>query len=379
MKILQCISSIDKTFGGPSKSVSDLSCELARQKEEIIIVANESHNPYLVNPHQERLELYFTGKVSYKDSLNTIFNNKGINLFHGHGIWQTPVHSMAKLARKINIPYVITPRGMLEPWALNTGKWKKRLAMLLYQRKDLSKAACIHATAFMEAENIRKLGFKNPIAVIPNGIDISEFPLKENNLIKEKRTLLFLSRIHPKKGIELLFNAWCQLEKSIRRNWIVEIVGDGDKMYINSLKRYIREKELSNEIKLIGPKYGQEKIVVYHNADLFVLPTHSENFGIVIAEALACEVPVITTKGTPWEELNTHSAGWWIDIGVQPLVGALQKALSINDEERRQMGINGRKLVEENYSIESVAKKMIRLYEWILNGGKKPEFVHLNK
>ena len=249
--------------------------------------------------------------------------------------------------------------------------------MALYQRKDIAQASCIHATAAMEAENLRQLGFKNPIAVIPNGIDLSAYPISINSQEEQKRTILFLSRIHLKKGIELLIEAWGQLDKTIRSNWQVEIAGNGDAGYIDSLQQLIYSKGLSDEIRIIGSQFGPVKLATYQRADLFVLPTYSENFGIVVAEALACGLPVITTKGTPWEELNTHKAGWCIDIGVTPLVAALQQAMQMTDTERVLMGLNGRKLVEDNYSIESVANKMTQLYEWILGKQEKPEFVYL--
>ncbi len=248
--------------------------------------------------------------------------------------------------------------------------------MFLYQKSSLKNAACLHATAKMEADNFRKLGFTNPIAIIPNGIYIPEFPLIRPKFERiEKRKILFLSRIHPKKGIEFLIKAWYRLSFDLRNDWKVEIAGNGEASYIATLQSMINTFGLSDEIQFTGPQFGENKFAAFHNADLFVLPTFSENFGIVVTEALACGVPVITTKGTPWEELNTYNAGWWIDIGVQPLVEALKDAMKLSDEERRAMGKNGRKLVEENYSIEAVAKQMIELYQWILGQGEKPKFI----
>jgi glycosyltransferase involved in cell wall biosynthesis len=225
----------------------------------------------------------------------------------------------------------------------------------------------------MEAENIKQLGFKNPIAIIPNGVDISVFRLKEQQ--EEKHTLLFLSRIHPKKGIEFLVEAWAQIDQGMRHNWKINIVGNGEELYIAKLKKLIQTKRLETEIQIIDPQFGNDKLKTFHKADLFVLPTFSENFGIVIAEAMACGIPVITTKGTPWEELNTYNAGWWIDIGIKPLVHTLQVAMQLSDEERMQMGKNGRKLVSEKYTVELVTRKMMNLYKWVLHGGEKPEFV----
>lgn len=376
MNILHVISGIDLTDGGPSKSVPDLALNQALQGQAVTIFTTVSENPYLKESPHPNLSLCFTVKNTFKKNLNRLLNASKFDILHGHGIWQMPIHNMTQLASKKNIPFVITPRGMLEPWALNAGKWKKKLALSLYQRTDLTKAVCIHTTAQMEGENIRKLGFKNPIAVISNGIDVSEFPLKSETTKKGINKILFLSRIHPKKGIENLIESWSQTEKALRQNWQIEIAGNGEENYITSLQKLIEAKDLQEEIKIIGPQFGDAKIKAYQQADLFVLPTYSENFGMVVVEALACGVPVITTKGTPWEELNTHHAGWWIDIGVQPLVKALDEALNLPEEQRKQMGRNGRELVEEKYSIEAVAAKMIQLYKWILSEGEKPEFVY---
>ena len=377
MNILHVVSSIDISGGGLSKSVSDLALNQAIQGQKVTILTNVSKNPYLKESLHPNLKLVFVKEKQFKMVLNRLVVNEKFDLLHGHGIWQMPVHEMAQIAKRTGIPYVIAPHGMLEPWPLNAGKWKKKLALALYQRNDLARANCIRATAQMEAENIRKLGFKNPIAVIPNGIDIRDFPLPEKKQKQQKLTILFLSRIHPKKGIELLIEAWQILDKSLRQSWQVEIAGNGDESYINSLQQLINKSELTEEIKIIGSQFGTDKLKTYQQADLFVLPTYSENFGIVVAEAMACGIPVITTKGTPWEELNTFNAGWWIDIGVEPLAEALKQAMQLTNIQRGLMGQSGRKLVEANYSVESVGNKMSELYEWILNKREKPEFIQL--
>lgn len=375
MKILHVISGIDLTGGGPSKSVCDLALNQALRGEKVTIFTQASPNPFLRESPNLNLQIIFSESSKFKLELKKLIKAENFDILHGHGIWQMAVHHMASMAREQDIPYLISPRGMLEPWALNVRKWKKKLGLVLFQKKDLEKSFCIHATAKMEAENILKLGFINPISVIPNGIDLSEFPFHARKEEKEKYILLFLSRIHPKKGIELLIEAWQKLDKNLRLSWQIEIAGTGEEKYVSSLERLIVDKGLSNQILIVGPQYGEAKLAFYNRADLFVLPTYSENFGIVVAEALSCGIPVITTKGTPWEELNTMNAGWWIDIGADPLAKALTNAMNLSELERFQMGKNGRQLVINNYSIESVAQKMIILYEFILKGGEESEFV----
>lgn len=375
MKIIHVISSIDLSAGGPSKSVSDLAFHQARLGHEVTIFTKASLSPYFRESPHPSLKIRFVNGISFKKELKNLLAQERFDLLHGHGIWQMPVHWMSKQAQSSHTPYIISPRGMLEPWALNVGKCKKKLALALYQRKDLENASCIHATAEMEAENIRKLGFTNPIAVIPNGIDLAEFPSLEEKGIKEKRKILFLSRIHPKKGIELLIQAWHKMGTNLRKDWEIEIAGNGEDAYVASLEKLIREFGLSEEIKITGSQFGEAKLQAYQRADLFVLPTYSENFGIVVAEALACGVPVITTKGTPWEELNSRDAGWWIDIGVDPLVKAMENALVLSDSQLQEIGKNGRLLVEEKYSIQAVAAQMLKLYLWVLKGEDKRQFV----
>jgi len=374
MRVIHIISSIDLSKGGPPKSVSDLAHHQAKQGIKVTILTNKSSNPYIKESTHPRLKLIFV-EGSFKKYLSKYLKTERVDLMHGHDLWQMPLHYMAQLGRKYNIPYIITPRGTLEPWPLSVKKWKKKLALYIYQRNDLEKAACIHATSQMELDNIRKLQFKNDIALISNGIDLKEFPKYMKKEKYEKKTILYLSRISRKKGIEILIEAWGRLEKSLRRNWIIEIAGNGDKNYIASLQSLIIKKGLAKEIMIIGPQFGKDKLEAYKGADLFVLPTYSENFGIVVAEALANEVPVITTNGTPWAKINTSKSGWYIDVGVTPLVKALNEAMKTTEDERNIMGINGRKLIKENYSVNSVAAKTIELYKWITENEEKPDFV----
>ncbi|WP_299581779.1 glycosyltransferase [uncultured Sunxiuqinia sp.] len=377
MKILHTISTLDLSAGGPPKSVCDLAVKQAEQGHDVTVLAKATDHPYLKHSPHPNLQLQFVNKQSFKQALHEVLIKDSIELFHSHSLWSIPLHQMAQSARKNNLPYIISPRGTLHPWALNVKKWKKRLAMVLYQQKDLQAADCIQATSKIEAAYFRNLKLKNPIAIIPNGVDLQEFPVSTFKRTSDKRTVLFLSRVHSQKGLSFLVKAWQMLEPSYRSQWQLEIAGNGDEAYVASLQKQIEESGLSKQIHITGPQYGAAKLAAYHRADLFVLPTYSENFGVVVAEALACGVPVITTKGTPWEELNTGQAGWWIDIGAEPLTKTLTEAMLLGDKERQRMGLNGSRLIEKNYSIQAVSAKMIDLYAWVLKEKEKPEFVEI--
>jgi len=264
---------------------------------------------------------------------------------------------MAFWAQQKKIPYIITPRGMLEPWILARNPWKKKIALFLYQKKTIKRASYLHVTSQMEAENIKKMGFNNPIRIIPNGIDLNE--TKQIKTYYGTKKMVFLSRIHPKKGIELLLEAWqnCNTE-----GWTLEIAGNGEVAYSESLNQ--TAKHLEN-VRFVGPQYGEAKWNFLRSADVLVLPTHSENFGMAVAEALAVGVPVITTHGTPWEDLETYECGWWIQLSVSNLQRALLKAMQTPAHELELMGANGRKLIENKYDIKEVAKKIKELYQII--------------
>jgi len=174
--------------------------------------------------------------------------------------------------------------------------------------------------------------------------------------------MVFLSRIHEKKGIELLLEAWNTINTTA---WTLEIAGEGDIEYINSLQDIINTNNTSN-ISFVGAQYGNDKWHFLHSADIFVLPSYSENFGIVIAEALAMGVPVITTKGTPWQELEELNCGWWIDLSVENLKDVLQIAMNKTSNELFEMGQRGKDLIKDRYDIKIVAKNISELYQTII-------------
>jgi glycosyltransferase involved in cell wall biosynthesis len=260
---------------------------------------------------------------------------------------------------------------MLEPWALRYRAWKKKVAWITYQRGDLASASGFCATSDDEAANIRALGFSQPISIIPNGIEIPEWqePIPRDG---PERTVLFLSRIHPKKGLLDLIRAWTIVRPP---HWRVVIAGPDELGHKTEVVRAVEQAGLSDVISFHEAVDGTAKLALYRRADLFVLPTYSENFGLVIAEALACGVPVITTRGAPWEGLRRHRCGWWIEIGHEALAITLREAVAMADGERVAMGRRGRAWVERAFAWSEIVGQMTDYYHWLLHGGDRPACV----
>lgn len=382
MRICIFTVTIDKKGGGPSRSVPILAKGLAQVGIDVTLMTGESDemNTHAVEGQNVRL-ITFPRDIPENELEQKLLEGK-YDLIHAQGIWMPLYHKMCKIARKNNIPYMMTPRGALEPWCYYDRELlkriKKRIAMTLYQHRDIQEASCILATADMEAKSLRDLRFTNPIAVIPNGIEIDEYPCRSKESRSQcKKQVIFLSRVVSKKGVDILIDAWVRVNEQ-NPDWNLVIVGNGEQEYIDGLKIQIERNGLSNCIQILPPAFGKDKYRLYAESSLFVLPTHSENFGMVIAEALACGVPVITTKGTPWSILEESKSGWWIELSQHNVEETLMKAMSLPSEELFEMGQRGSKMVRENFYYVEVAKKLAKAYEWIVNKAEKPSYVHLN-
>lgn len=376
MKVLTFISSIDLTGGGPSRSVPMLVKGLAEVGVDITLMTfcSDDMNTHALDGTTAKLKVLEPGTSA--KYLEEYILSERFDLIQMQSLWAKSYHQVARIARKHDIPYIITPRGMLEPWSLSQKKWKKKLAMKLYQKADLQKAACIFTTAEMETRHIRDLGIKTPCSVIPNGIETEGYPCRKT-VEGVKKQILFLSRIHVKKGIELLIDSFTNLYKNFV-DWSVVIVGNGDAEYIESLKLKVKGLGMQGSIKILPPVFGEAKTKLYQESSLFCLPSYSENFGMVIAEAMSCGVPVITTTNCPWEILNETNTGWCIDLSVDNLEKTLQKALSLTPANLFEMGQRASKLVNEKFNYLNVAARTKELYEWILNKTEKPSFVRLS-
>lgn len=392
-QVCQVVASINKDVGGPAYSVTNLAQGLTRhQINSHLFTLDYYWHGKQVNVQNAKLHSlpasqtarYFRGwepqAFNYLDQLATT----QIDLIHNHGLWMFPNFYARRVATKHKLPLVISPRGMLESWSLKHSRSKKYLAWLLYEKQNLTKATVFHATSISEMESIRKLGYRQPIALIPNGVNLPQYwhqPSKDalTSLFPEladKKWLLFLSRIHPKKGLENLLLTWQNLALKFP-DWHLIIAGSDLIGYQTKLKELTKKLNLNTRVTFTGMLSGETKASALSNSELFVLPTYSENFGIAIAESLAHGVPVITTINAPWQDLIKYNCGWWIDNNIRDLEMTLIKALTLSKIERKLMGENGKKLVERDYSWYSISEQMSQVYYWILQQRELPACIYL--
>jgi glycosyltransferase involved in cell wall biosynthesis len=253
---------------------------------------------------------------------------------------------------------------------MRSGSRLKKAFWLLEQKSALMAASCFHATSVSEYEDIRRMGFRQAVAVIPNGVDVPDLPPK---FVGSKRTLLFLGRIYPGKGLDVLLSAWGRIQDRFPA-WGLRVVGPDDSGYLSKMRRLARELRIER-VEFCGALFGREKWRAYREADLFVLPTSSENFGMSIAESLAAGTPAIVSKGAPWAALESQQAGWWIDIGVEPLVDCLREVLGRTPESLAEMGMRGRRWMAADFSWTQVGQQMGATYRWLLDRADRPNCV----
>jgi glycosyltransferase involved in cell wall biosynthesis len=403
LKILHVIDCINAKQGGPSVSVPALAAAQAKQGHRVTIACRDY--AYLgpmaeaegVEVRSVPSSRWTKGQGGWGCSFRRLVEQEAekADVVHNHGVWLAANYYARRAAVKAGKPLVISPRGMLEDWSLRRAVVRKFVAWQLFERKNLESAALFHATADSEAEAIKtalriKMKIKNKeprIVVAPNGVDIPErIPNREAlearfAKLRGRRWILFMSRVHPKKGLLELAKAWMQIRES-NPGWELVIAGpEQDKGYAERLK-----KEGGREVIWAGELRGEEKWAALGNAEFLVLPSHSENFGIVVAESLAAGRPVVTTNKTPWgaarsdikmkikikennggESMNLEERKCGVICEVTDLKRGLERMLGFSDKERMEMGARGRQWMKEKFSWEAGAEKLTSTYREILS------------
>ena len=295
-----------------------------------------------------------------------------------NGILTYPATLAARRMSALGIPFVAATRGGMRKQAQTRGRTRKRVFFKLWTIPALSCAACLHATSPEEALDYRLFGLNRPVTIIPNGIYPERYLLPPDlppidtiyPALKDRRLVLFVGRISPEKGLDRLLRAWKSLGRKTADS-LLAIVGPDDRGYLARLRSLAESLALRN-VLFTGMLRGFRKVAMYRRADVFVLPSLTENFGNVVLEALVCGVPVIATRGTPWRMLVEVGAGLWVSPQPRPLADALRTMLNLHPTERLAMGRRGRHAVLREYTWDIVARKLMTVYQHVLAGEPPP-------
>ena len=270
---------------------------------------------------------------------------------------------------------------MLDPWALKNSAWKKKIAGWLYENRNLRSAACIHALCESEYQSIRAYGLKNPVAIIPNGVDLPSptdtkvTPPWEPRVDGDKKVILFLGRIHPKKGLVNLVKAWSKVKP---KDWILAIAGWDQGGHEIQLKELVAEFGLTEDVIFLGPVFNDLKQACFQNASAFILPSFSEGLPMSVLEAWSYGLPVLMTKFCNIPEGFEANAAIEIQPEPDSIAEGLKNFLNLHESVRKQIGQNGLELVKNKFTWPKIAVEMIDVYKWILGQGEKPDCVRLN-
>lgn len=282
-------------------------------------------------------------------------------VIHDHGLWLPSNLASSAAAGQTGCPYIVSPHGMLQPVALSHAGLKKRLAWQLYEHRRLRQACWLHATAPIEAQAIENSMPTARVVQVRLGMETPPRPALPGGRESEA---LYLGRLHPLKGIDMLLQAWARVRPP---GWRLRLVGPCETSYLESLKALINQQGLSTTVTLDGPLYGADKTQAFQRAALFVLPSFSENFGMVVCEALSHGLPVITTDSTPWTDIPERGCGWIAHPTADDIGRCLHAATAMPLEELGRMGLAGWSWMRDNFDLHVVMRDMERHYRGLFD------------
>lgn len=381
MRVLQTIARLTATSSGPATCTFGLVKALNSNGNEVKLLTlsdgsrynqeDEESKKWLVKlPYDARPPLFVSLNMKHE------LDKSHYDLYHCNGLWMWINHYTCVVARSKRKKYIISPHGMLYPNALRTHYWKKWLMLKLWFKKDLYSAACLHATCRQEAEHCRKFGYKGPIAVIPNPVVIPDYVQIATSKSTKRKKIGFLGRLHPIKKVEQILYAIALLTEDEQSQLLFQIMGKYDANYELFLRSEVKRLNLENCVSFEGFVTGPDKYDRLKKLWALLVPSESENFGMIVPEALICGTPVYASLGTPWEELIKNGCGWWNDNSPETIARILREILVMDEKTNLEMGKKGRHLIEERFNTNIVAGMMDKLYHWILNGGETPNFLY---
>jgi len=379
MKVGFLVSSVSREAGGLFQSVRGLAKAVASTNADVRVfgirdeqsaVDLREWRPLSVQTFRPRLRAW-----GYSNQLVPAMLDTDLDILSVHGLWKYCSVGSQRWHQRTGRPYVVHSHGMLDLWALRNARWKKRIAAALYENQHLRGAACLRALSEAEARSIRDYGLRNPICVIPNGIDLPDLRGNDAKTQSENpKTLLYLGRLHRKKNLANLIRAWNKTFHSQDRNsdsWVLAIAGWDQGGYESELKR----TAAGASVVFLGPRFGAEKNECYRACDAFILPSLSEGLPMTVLEAWAHAKPVLMTPECNLPEGFQANAALRIGTTPDEIAAGLKQLAEMSDKDRNQMGNRGRVLVATRFSWPRIGEQMWQVYEWVLGGGSLPENV----
>lgn len=392
MNIAYLCPSISRSYGG----IFEIERRLAQELQEIpeteisVFGINDEHTevdiPAWLPVIPKHFPYYGPRAFRYSPGLRRAFDSCDADVAHLHSMWLYTSVVVQDWGRRKNRPYLTTINGMLDPWALNHSSWKKRISGYLYERAALDGASTIQVNSMAELRFARAYGLRNPICIIPNGVDLpSSLPATNKTENRAGRSsLLYLGRIHPKKGLANLLRAWAHLlktDKLASRDWQMIVAGWDQGGHENDLKRLATELAIPwsagtpcEDVSLVfpGPLFDKGKAAAFAACSSFILPSFSEGLPMAVLEAWAYGKPVVMTPECNLPDGFSKRAALRIDPQPDAIESGLRELIGMSQAEREQMGQNGRSLVAGSYSWPVVAAELRAVYAWMLGGGERP-------
>lgn len=302
-------------------------------------------------------------------------NWREADLCHAHGMWSRSAWITLEWRLRTGKPLVVAPHGMLDEWALRKSAFAKKLALSSYEGLRLHKAACIHALCEAELGCVQRLGLPVPAFVVPNGVEIPSAIAERSFASSQHKTLLYLGRIHPKKGLDLVLRSLATLaagDKRLRDEWRLKVCGSGERQYVDSLARMSSELGIADMVDFAGPVDGDEKRSVLGSASAFVLTSYSEGLPMSVLEAWAYGLPSLLSNECNLSRPAREGAAMLTSTSLADVTSALRELLALGERDRVQMGSRAREYVQRVHRWDRICSRMMDVYRWALGGGPRP-------
>lgn len=323
--------------------------------------------------------------LGWSPALGRAFMAADIDVAHLHALWTWPSALVRDWGDQKRKPYITSIHGMMEPWALARSGLKKKLALMAYEGAALRGATCLHALTGSELADIRRFGLKNPVCVIPNGVDLPaslEAPDTNHEIVRLRReggrVLLYLGRLHPKKNLPALIEAF-GAASARHPDWVLAIAGWDQEGHREALEQQTAALGLAGRVRFIGPQFGDAKSCVLAAADGFILPSLSEGLPMAVLEAWSFGKPVMMTEACNLPEGFAAGAALKIGPDAAAMAPHLAAFMALPDDARADMGAAGRALVEQQFTWAAIASRFRHTYAWALGEAARPDFVELGR